>query len=148
MTAPINPTPSALRPVLQNAEHHEAAQEATNRERHAYVKTLPADEQARFAAVEQAVALLEGAKVPFMMWTFPEGIKDGRAMTWYYGKETYFEPYTKGAMEEGAIHFHATRHAFMQAYTRALPITIALYDRVTKECFSVYGAPEPDKESL
>lgn len=59
------PTPSAFVYGPRNAEHFEAQQEATNRERRAYIDSLTPEEQAKFAAVDAAIATIEAAKIPF-----------------------------------------------------------------------------------
>lgn len=75
---------SKSKPIV-NEEHREAEQMEANRDRDAFIATLPKSEQAKFVAVEKAVRLLVKAKVPFYLFPQLESLQfKGKQQIWQW----------------------------------------------------------------
>lgn len=89
-------TPSASIQVPANMEHIEARQAAIDRERMAYIDKLSPESKARFMLVEQVVATMREAKVPFFLMVKPD-----REGCWVHKAAHYGDPFTdKQVLEE------------------------------------------------
>ena len=70
---------------IQNLEQREAEQDKVNRERDAFIESLPDDEKAKFKAVEKAVRILIKAEVPFYLFPRLDSLQfKGKKQIWQW----------------------------------------------------------------
>lgn len=112
---------------VANQEHREAEQMEANRERDAFIATLPKPEQKKFEAVEKAVRLLLKADVDFYMFPMLDSLQfKGKKQVWQWnslvakveydanGKPTEESNKTNGFYHEAffSFFFNQFKHLF------------------------------------
>lgn len=112
MDPDFNVTPSAKAVIPASMEHIEAKQAAVDAERLAYIATLPTDARERLEIVEQCVALLKGAKIPFSLTVRPEPRhpETVRCSVWQHQFIQYGDPFTN---RDDAIECQDTMYQMM-----------------------------------
>lgn len=118
--------------IPANEEHVEAVQAETNAKRAAMKETMSPEDRARLEVIEECVAKLEAAKVPFVLWaasdiTPPEGYPQGWCGWWQFNKLVYDCPFDN--IHERSFYANQSLYGHVLSYhSRLLYGPVIAYD--------------------
>ncbi len=112
-------------------EKHLAYQAGLNAQKAALQASMAPDQAAKMTVIEECVAKLEAAQIPFVGWFATEQHPDGRCDWWQFNRYSYDADFTTMATRTSIARAHQA--AFMLEFmTKGMIGCVVTYDKDSK----------------